>query len=194
MALDRIEKLKQDIVFTEWLRGRCFTFYSTWGLFNPKKVDEGSRLLIEHVEVAADALSLDLGCGYGPIGLALAHLCPQGEVHLVDKDFVAVEYARKNAILNHLDNCQIYLSNAFSHIPDLRFDLIASNLPAKAGNEMLSIILHDAWAHLKPGGRLYVVTLSGLKEYVKRNFRELFGNYTKVKQGKTYTVALAVRP
>jgi 16S rRNA (guanine1207-N2)-methyltransferase len=183
----------QDIVFEERLRGHVLTFHSTWGLFNPKGIDEGSRLLIDQVQVETDHLGLDLGCGYGPIGLTLARICSRGQIHLVDKDFVAVEYARKNAALNHIHNCQVYLSNAFSHVPDLCFDTIVSNLPAKAGNEMLSIIMHEAHRHLKSGGRFYVVTISGLKEYIKRNFREIFGNYEKVKQSKTYTVSLAIR-
>ena len=85
------------------------------------------------------------------------------------------------------------LSNGFGQVPALRFDTVVSNLPAKAGNEMLSIILHEARDHLREGGRFYVVTISGLKGYIKRNFREIFGNYKKVKQGKTYTVSLAVR-
>jgi len=193
MATPHLEKLKRDILFAETLRGRHLTFHSTWGLFNPRRVDEGSRLLIDHIHVEPTDLSLDIGCGYGPIGLTLSHLCPQGQVHMVDKDFVAVEYARKNASLNGADNCHIYLSNGFSHVPDLRFDNILSNLPAKVGNELLSIIMHDARDRLNPGGRFYVVTISGLKEYIKRSFREIFGNYKKVKQGKSYTVALAVR-
>ena len=187
------ERLKQDIVFAETLRGHPFTFHSTWGLFNPRRVDEGSRLLVSQVEIAPDALSLDLGCGYGPVGLVLAHLSPAGSVHMVDRDFVAVDYARRNAELNRLPNCQIYLSNAFSHVPDVQFDLIAANLPAKSGNEMLSIIMRGAQERLRPGGLFYVVTISGLKDYIKRNFREVFGNYRKVKQSKTYTVSLAHR-
>ena len=58
---------------------------------------------------------------------------------------------------------------------------------------MLYIILTGAAAHLKPGGRLYVVTVAGLRKFIQRNFIEVFGNYKKIKQGKTYTVALAVR-
>ena len=50
-----------------------------------------------------------------------------------------------------------------------------------------------AHKHLRSGGRLYVVTVAGLRQYVKRNFMEVFGNYKKVKQGKTYTVAMAVK-
>ena len=193
MSVPDPDRLEEDIVFAETLRGHPYTFHSTWGLFNPRRVDEGSRLLVNHVEVAPNALSLDLGCGYGPIGLVLAHLSPAGMVHMVDRDFVAVDYARKNAALNGLPNCQVYLSNAFSHVPDVPFDLIAANLPAKSGNEMLSIILHRARERLRPGGRFYVVTISGLKDYIKRNFRDVFGNYRKVKQSKTYAVSLAQR-
>lgn len=188
-----VKHLREDIVFTETLRGRVFTFHSTWGLFNPKRIDPGSRLLVEHLQVQSGDTCLDLGCGYGGIGLVLASLSAPGETHMVDKDFVAVEYARRNARNNGLRNTRVYLSNAFSHVPDVPFDCITSNLPAKVGNEMLSLILHDACSALAPGGRIYVVTIAGLKSYIKRNFQQIFGNYTKLKQGKTHIVAMAVK-
>ena len=193
MNEEQLRKLREDIVFDEEVRGQSYRFHSTWGLFNPKRVDEGSRLLIEHIRADADATCLDLGCGYGPIGLALARMCPEGVVHMVDKDFVAIDYARKNAEINRLANCQIYLSNGFSQVPSQPFDTIASNLPAKAGNEMLSLIIHGARDRLAPGGCFYVVTIAGLKEYIKRNFKEVFGNFEKVKQGKTFMVSVARR-
>lgn len=166
---------------------------STWGLFSPKAIDEGTQLLADHLgPIAPNTTALDLGCGYGPLGLAIAKLAPQGQVHLVDKDFVAVEYAQANAELNHLANTQAYLSNGFSHVPaDAKFDLIVSNLPAKIGAELLQTFLTDAHARLNPGGRLAVVTISGLKDYMKRELTSVFGNYTKLKQSKTYTAALA---
>ncbi len=93
-----------------------------------------------------------------------------------------------------MTNCEALLSNAFSHIPDdLKFDVIASNLPAHVGKELLYLILSDARKHLKIDGRLYVVTIAGIRAFIKRNFVEVFGNYKKVKQGKNYTVALAVK-
>jgi 16S rRNA G1207 methylase RsmC len=58
---------------------------------------------------------------------------------------------------------------------------------------MLSIILEDAHARLRPGGRIYLVTVSGLRRFIQRRLTEVFGNYQKVKQGATYTVALAVK-
>lgn len=185
------QNLKKDIVFSKKLKVNDFVFHSTWGLFSPKDVDEGTELLINHVDVKTTDVSLDLGCGYGAIGLSLAKLSPQGKVHLVDKDFVAVEYAKKNAQLNNLNNCDIYLSNGFSHVPDIQFDNIVSNIPAKTGKELYWIIMEDAKKYLKTGGKLYFVYISGLKEFFKRNLTEIFGNYTQIAKSKTYTVGMA---
>ena len=189
-----LAKLRQDIVFSETLCGREFTFHTTWGIFSPREIDEGTRLLLKHIQVRPDDDCLDLGCGYGPIGLTLARLAPGGRTLMVDKDFMAVEYANRNAELNGISNARAQLSNAFQHVdPELRFDLIASNVPAKVGKELLAIILHDAHARLRPGGRLWVVSISGLRRLFEREMKAVFGNYDKVKQGRQYTVAMAVR-
>lgn len=189
---ETLDKLRRDIVIDADLAGERLTLHSTWGIFSPREIDEGTRLLLERLDINPADDCLDLGCGYGPIGLFMARRAPQGETLMVDKDFMAVEYANANAQRNHLANARAILSNAFDHIdPALRFDLIASNIPAKVGKEMLSLILHDARQRLKPGGRLYVVTINGLRQYMKRNLNEVFGNYDKLKQGRSYTVALA---
>lgn len=189
-----IPELKSDIVFTTELKGQKLVLHTTWGLFSPKAIDEGTHLLLDYVDVAPDADILDLGCGYGPLGLTLAKLAPQGQTHLIDKDYVAVDFAAKNAQLNRLPNVTSYLSNGFSAVPaGQKFDLIVSNVPAKIGTELLQIFLHDAHSHLKPGGRLAIVTVSGLKEYMKRHLTAVFGNYDKLKQSKTYTAAVAVK-
>jgi 16S rRNA G1207 methylase RsmC len=188
-----VEKLREDVIVETELRGHPFKLRSTWGLFSPREVDEGSRLLIRYVRVEPGDDCLDLGCGYGAIGLTLARCAPQGRTWLVDKDFVAVDYARRNARENGVKNAVAKLSNGFSGVEDLQFDLVAANLPAKTGKELLYLLLHDAHAHLSPGGALWVVTISGLRRFIERAMREVFGNYEKVKQGRTHTVACAVR-
>ena len=194
LTQDQLDRLRRDIVFEVPVEGRILRLHSTWGLFSPRELDEGSRLLLDHLEVEPDANCLDLGCGYGAIGLALAARAPQGETLLVDKDFVAVDYANANARRNGLANARACLSNGFDQVPkDRRFDLIASNIPAKVGKELLALLLHDARDRLRPGGRLYVVTINGLREFMKRNLREVFGTYHKLKQGPHYTVARADR-
>lgn len=192
-STDPVAELRKDIVFADTLSGIPLVLHTTWGLFSPRAIDEGTRLLLEHVEVKRDDDCLDLGCGYGPIGLTLAALAPEGKTLLVDKDFVAVEYSRANARRNQRDNVEATLSNGFSHVQRRSFDLIASNLPAKTGKELLYLYFYDALAHLRVGGRCYVVTISGLRRFVERACKEVFGNYEKVKQGRSYTVALARR-
>ncbi len=194
LTRQQLDQLRADIVFSAELRGRTFQFHSTWGLFSPREIDEGTRLLLQLVAVGPEDDCLDLGCGYGPVGLTLAALAPRGRTLMVDKDFVAVEFSRRNAQRNGITNATALLSNGLDQIdPALRFDLIASNIPAKVGKEMLSLYLHDAHARLRPGGRLYVVTINGLRQFMKRNLAEVFGNYDKLKQGAHYTVALAKR-
>lgn len=189
-----IEAYRRDPQFRATLRGREFRFTTAWGLFSPREVDLGSTLLIEHLEVAEDADAVDIGCGYGAVGLVLASMAPRGETWLLDKDFVAVDRARQNAEANRLANVTAMLSNGLSAVPHGRlFDVATANLPAKAGNEMLTLILADAHAHLKPGGRLYVVTTTALRRFIERMSEELFGNYDKVKQGRLHTVSMAVR-
>ncbi len=187
-----LARLRADIHFQETLGGHLLRFQTTWGLFSPRGIDEGTRLLAEYLEMAVDADCLDLGCGYGPIGLLMARMAPQGRTLLVDKDFVAVDYTNRNACANGLDNARAHLSNGFDQVdPVLGFDVIGSNLPAKVGKELLILYLHDALARLRPGGRLYLVTITGLRQFIKRNLEEVFGNYKKLKQGRAYTVALA---
>jgi 16S rRNA G1207 methylase RsmC len=182
---------KRDIVFETALRGRQFTFHSTWGLFSPTEIDAGTRLLIEEMDIAQRDTVLDVGCGYGAIGIVAASIANRGITHMVDKDFVAVEHAKRNAETNGVKNTKTYLSNLLSNVPQMQFDVILSNPPAQGGRELLSIFLHDAKLHLKTGGKIYLVTVSGLKEFVKRNFKKIFGNYTKIRQSGTHTVALA---
>ncbi len=188
------QSLRDDIRFDAELCGHPFTFLSTWGIFSPREIDEGTALLLKYLEINPTDDCFDLGCGYGPIGLSMAKSAPLGQTLMVDKDFMAVEYANRNATLNRLPNAKAMLSNGFQHIDNnLRFDVIASNIPAKVGKEMMSILLHDMKKHLKPNGRVYLVTINGLREYMKRNLKETFGNFDKLKQGANYTISFAVK-
>jgi 16S rRNA G1207 methylase RsmC len=188
-----INQLREDIVFNTTLRGFHLTFNTTWGTFSPREIDEGSVMLLDRIQVNESDDCLDLGCGYGPIGITMAKLAPNGQTTLVDRDFIAVEYSNKNIEHNNITNAKALLSNGFAQIRDKKFDIVASNIPAKVGNEMLTLFLHDAYQQMNSGGRLYVVTITGLRKYMERNFKEVFGNYKKLKQGKQYTVAMAYK-
>ena len=189
-----IVNLKKDIEIVVNLLDNELILHTRWGVFSPRSIDEGTLLLMKHIEVGVSDICLDLGCGYGPIGLALAKHCTKGEVHMVDKDFVAIELANNNAKLNNLSNAKAYFSDAFLQVPnEVKFDQVISNLPAKVGREQLSIILYDAFDALKPGGKITVVTINGLKDFIKNNFKSVFGNYKKLKQGQKYIVSQAIK-
>lgn len=183
-------KIRQDLL----VEYQGLQFQTTWGLFSPRAIDDGSRLLLDHLKLDASDSCLDLGCGYGVLGLCMAKMAPQGHTLMIDKDFVAVDYAEKNRRLNRIDNASCLLSNGFDQIPAQQFDVIVSNIPAKVGKEMLYIYLFDALKYLKPGGSFYIVTITGLRLFFKRGFSEVFGHYEKIKQGKTYTVARGIKP
>ncbi len=190
----QLDEYRKDIKFSANLCGQTLNFTSTWGIFSPRQIDDGTLLLMKYLKVNPDDDCFDLGCGYGPIGLTLAKLAPNGETLLVDKDFMAVEYSNKNAALNNIKNAKAILSNGFQHVDSKKsFNVIVSNVPAKVGKEMMSLMLHDAHQYLKEDGKLYLVTVNGLRQYMKRNLKEIFGNYKKVKQGKAYTIHLATK-
>ncbi|CAD7850399.1 MAG: hypothetical protein [Olavius algarvensis Gamma 3 endosymbiont] len=182
-------KIRQDLK----IEYRGLEFYTTWGLFSPRAIDDGSRLLLDYLELETGDDCLDLGCGYGVLGLQMAKLAAEGHTLMVDKDFVAVDYAERNRRHNGIENASCLLSNGFDQIPAQQFDIIVSNIPAKVGKEMLYIYLFDALDYLRPGGSFYIVTITGLRQFFKRGFSEVFGHYEKIKQGKTYTVARGIK-
>lgn len=189
-----IDALRKDLQLEARLLDRDLRFNTTWGLFSPRAIDDGTSLLLDQLDIRTSDVALDLGCGYGPLGLAIASVAVDGRVHMVDRDFVAIDYSRVNARQNALDNVDIYLSNGFSAVAeDLQLDLVVSNLPAKVGNEMFRLMFHDAYQRMRPGAQIAVVTVNGLRDFVKRSFKETFGNSSKLKQGRTHTVTAAVR-
>lgn len=130
-----LDRLRQDIVFRDTLLGHELEFHTTWGLFSPKAIDEGTRLLLNHLEVRSDDRAIDLGCGYGPLGLAIARSASQGSCLMVDKDFVAVDYANANAKRNRIPNASAILSDGLNQVPEQTFTLAVTNLPAKTSKE-----------------------------------------------------------
>lgn len=192
--LQKSQQWRADIHFTQDVLGKPFNFTSTWGIFSPEKLDEGSLMLLDYIDFKPDDNSIDLGCGYGVLGMTAARECPQGEHLLIDKDFVAVEYAKINCEKNGLTNAHVQLSNGFNQVAkDKKFSLVMSNLPAKVSKEQHYLYMLDAYNAMEAGARFYVVTINGLREFMKRSFTEVFGNSDKIKQGKTYTITLAVK-
>ncbi|MBS4206368.1 class I SAM-dependent methyltransferase [Lederbergia citrea] len=140
------------------LRNHQFRFKTDQGVFSKKEVDFGSRLLIDTFELPDKAGPiLDVGCGYGPIGLSLAKDFPERHLHMVDVNQRAIALARENAGLNMIDNVDIYESDRFEEIKETNFAAVLTNPPIRAGKDIVHDILEKSFQHIIPGGDLWVV-------------------------------------
>jgi 16S rRNA (guanine1207-N2)-methyltransferase len=193
-----LDELKQDKEIKTYLMDESVHFKTTWGLFCPEEIDIGTRLLLKSLaEVSPAVFSkdiLDIGCGYGPIGISIAKKYPSSNIEMIDKDFVAIEYTQKNIKENNITNAKVYLSNGFSHVTkDKKYSLIVSNLPAKVSKEFFWILFGEAFDHMDSGSQIIVVVIRQLEAMVKKNFNTLFNNSELLDRDKTYSVISATK-
>ncbi|RXZ00997.1 class I SAM-dependent methyltransferase [Fictibacillus sp. S7] len=140
------------------LRDRELKFTSDAGVFSKKEVDFGSRLLIEEFvfpEIGGDCL--DVGCGYGPIGLSLAKEDESRQLLMVDVNERALELTRENARKNGISNIEVRKSNLFDNVQESEFAAILTNPPIRAGKKVVHQLFEDSYGKLQSNGELWVV-------------------------------------
>jgi 16S rRNA G1207 methylase RsmC len=144
--------------------GRRITLDAPHGAFSQRRIDEGTRLLLDHLPGSAPGSFLDLGCGYGALGLVVALRFPKARGVLVDRDLLAVEFSRRNAAALALRGLSIQGSLGYRDLPPETgpFDWILANLPARAGAKALAALLRGGCRRLGPGGEMRVVILREL--------------------------------
>ncbi|MCL2106392.1 MAG: methyltransferase [Oscillospiraceae bacterium] len=159
--------------FAYYYNELAFAFTSNAGMFSPGHVDEATDLLIKALPPLRGSL-LDLGCGYGVIGIVLGKAFGL-ELTLADINRRALECARRNCAKNGV-RAEIIHSDGFESIPD-SYDTITLNPPIHAGKEVVYTMFAQARTHLKPAGAFYVVMLEkhGAKSAQKK-LAELFGS------------------
>lgn len=179
-------------LFSAILRGREFRFITASGVFSARRLDPGTALLIESLQVGERDAVLDLGCGWGPIGIAAAALAPAGRAWLVDPNPRAVEIAKQNAALNGLTNVEVLHGEGTEPVRGLLFDVIATNPPIRAGKSVVFRLIEQAAACTKPGGSFYLVarTKQGAKT-IAQKIGQVFGNVKEVRKGGGYRVFAA---
>ncbi|AET57562.1 hypothetical protein HPL003_03945 [Paenibacillus terrae HPL-003] len=174
------------------LRGRTYRFASDSGVFSKQGIDYGSRVLIEAMQLPPQASVLDVGCGYGPIGLTAATLVPNGHVTMVDINERAVQLAIENAERNGITNVTIKQSDLFEKVKDDRFDVILTNPPIRAGKETVHTIFELAYEHLNEGGTLWVVIQKKQgAPSASAKIESLFGRVEEVTKDKGYRILKA---
>ncbi|ANE46774.1 16S rRNA methyltransferase [Paenibacillus swuensis] len=174
------------------LVGRKFTFVTDSGVFSKTGVDYGSKVLIQHMSIPEHAEVLDVGCGYGPIGLAAATLASAGRVTMVDINERAVELAKENATRNGISNVDIMQSDALESLQGRTFDIILTNPPIRAGKDVVHSIFEQSANHLKPGGQLWVVIQKkqGAPSALSK-LEDLFSNVEEKAKDKGYRIFCA---
>lgn len=181
-------------VWDATLRGQTFRFVSDAGVFAKGGVDFGSRTLIEAMEIPQDAQVLDVGCGYGPIGLAAAKLAGRGHVTMIDVNARAVDLARENAELNQVSNVTILESDLFAVLKDQKFDVVLTNPPIRAGKSIVHAIFEGAYERLESGGALWIVIQKKQgAPSAKAKLESLFAQVEEVTKDKGYRIYKAVK-
>jgi len=145
---DNLKTFEKDIFIQ--VNDKKFSFTTDHGVFSKAGMDFGSRLLIESVLNMPSKSFLDLGTGYGPLGIIYKTFNRESLVSLTDINERAVKLAKKNAKKNKVD-VDVILSDGFAEITS-NFDLIISNPPIRAGKEIIYRFFEDAYQHLNPNG------------------------------------------
>ena len=137
-------------------RGVDLVFETDAGVFSRGEVDTGTRLLLEALPEDMHGEILDLGCGWGVIGISIARKWPETRVTMVDVNTRALELSRKNAKRNRAEVICAE-SDGMEALADRNFDAVVTNPPIRAGKQVIYKMFADAAQRLKPGGALYLV-------------------------------------
>lgn len=151
------EDLPSNVRKTEcFVLGKKFTFLTDNGVFSKDGLDFGSRLLLENIPLEeVGAKVLDMGCGYGVIGVIINKLT-DSHVDMVDVNLRAIHLAERNIKENHCGNCNAFESSCYSNITK-KYDTIITNPPIRAGKKVVYEILMNAKRYLNNNGKLFLV-------------------------------------
>lgn len=181
-----------DNIIVDNLKGFEIKLATRPGVFSWRGADNGTRLLIENMQVKDGSLIADLCSGIGILGIVCAKLNYSGHVHLLEDHLRSKELAEENIELNDVGrNAEVYLSDLFSAVPGRTYHQIYSNPPAQMGNDFLEEVVTSSLVHLKPQGELWFVVPKNLKSVISRLFEKYFGGFTMVAQGREHVVLKA---
>jgi len=187
-------RLERGIV-SAMLRGRRYRFVTATGVFSHKRIDNGTRLLAESMVVPADGTLLDLGCGYGVLGIVAATLEPGLRVTMTDVNQRAAALAAENASRMRLGNAEVLAGDLYEPVGDRRFNTVVSNPPISAGmRRVVEPLVSGAVEHLEAGGLLQLVVQSNKGgRTLARMIDEHFGGHLVASKGSGYRVLVACK-
>ena len=179
---------KKEIIYS--FEGKKFCFEVGETLFSTFDIDHGTDVLLRSIspEKIPNTI-LDLGCGYGPIGIVLGNKYPEAKVVMVDRDLLAVRYAKYNLQKNKVNNAIVLESVGMEAVSNQTFDLIVSNVPAKIGDEAITQeFILGPYKKLNPGGELWIVVVKALNRLIPKVARQNQLNLKEIRSRKGHTV------
>ncbi|SPS07776.1 class I SAM-dependent methyltransferase [Latilactobacillus sakei] len=177
------------------LRGFNFKFTTDNGVFSKNTVDYGSRALLDAVDLSETPAGpiLDMGCGYGPIGMTLAKLAPERQIDMVDVNERALGLAQRNCDLNQIQNVAIFESAEYQNVT-AQYAAILTNPPIRAGKAVVQNILKGAYDHLLTDGELDVVIQKKQgAPSAKQLMADTFGNVQIIHKDKGYYILQSIK-
>lgn len=184
---DSLDSKERIIEYT--FRGAKVSLYSDLGVFSKDRVDFGTNVLLNNLpDFPRGARILDVGCGYGIIGIAIAKSCPDVKVDMVDINQRAVELVKKSIDHNKVFNVHVYESDLFA-VVDQKYDFVITNPPIRAGKTVVHKIIEDSIMVLNEKGTLWSVIQKkqGAPSFIEK-MEEVFGNAQKVCKENGYYV------
>ncbi|MDH5754191.1 MAG: methyltransferase [Candidatus Bathyarchaeota archaeon] len=184
-------KIKLGIIHTH-LRGRPFEFLTASGVFSKRRVDLGTRLLIESMVLPEKGYILDVGCGYGAVGIAAAVFNPNLRIIMVDVNERAVWLVKQNIEINNVSNAEVRRGHLYEPVKDLTFSCVLSNPPVSAGMETVKAIVTEAPKHMTDKALFQIVVRSKIGGKRLRTFLEsAFGNAEILARKSGYRVFIS---
>lgn len=188
----------EELLFTYSYDSHDLELVTDAGVFSKGKIDFGSDLLVKTFlktyPPGPTKNIIDVGCGYGPIGLMIAKVSPHHEVTMVDVNQRALNLSRKNKKRNRIENVEVKESDGLSQVEDNTYDFVLTNPPIRAGKEVVHRILEDAYVKLKLGGELFIVIQKkqGMPS-AKKKMQDTFGNVEVLEKSKGYYILRSVK-
>ncbi len=165
-------------------------------LFSPKKLDNGTRSLMEAIkDVKPDYQNaLDWGTGWGAIAVYMAKTQPSANVVAVDSDIAAIKTATANAEQNGVTNLSVVLSHGFDEVDkDIKFDLIVSNPPTHRGREVVEDMIAQSFERLEENGAILIVVEARLKPWISKQLSRVFGDHKVITRSNKHVVLMSTK-
>lgn len=188
------EKLESEIrEISYYFRGTKISFYADNGVFSKGGIDFGSNLLLKTISLDGCKRILDVGCGYGTIGVTLAKTNPEVVVTMVDVNLRAIGLCKRAIEKNGLTNAEVFESNIYENVKGV-FDAVVSNPPIRAGKSVVHGIILGAYEHLNDGGSMWcVIQKKQGAESAKKVLKTLYQSVEVVEKDKGYEIIKATK-